>query len=145
MLELAFAFGIIANIAIVLFFAHRRRDISIARMYWAMMPGFVIIFGIYGYAELGFSLAEVFWLSVVFLVGAAGYIGSFMRTRRYVREHVPGVRERQKNYWKKRILSEQARGLTPLDLQKSGRLPGNEELFDLGLDEVELQEFGLLD
>ncbi len=66
-----------------------------------------------------------------------------MRARTYVREHVPAVKERQKEYWKRRILSEQAKGHTPLKLQKGGRLPPNDELLGYGFDEPELREFGL--
>ncbi len=142
--ELALVLAMITNVALVLFFAYRRGEISVYRIFGAMVPGIVMIFGLFAYIVLGFTLTEVFWVSIAIVLGSAGYAVSMMQARKYVREHVPAVKERQKEYWKKRILFEQAKGQNTLILQKSGRLPPNEELFGYGFDEPELRELGLL-
>jgi len=139
----AFALALIVYIALVLLFFHLRREISVYRMFGAAMPGIIIIFGLYAYIVLGFALTTIFWASLVIMLGSAAYIVSFMRGRRYVREHVPAIKERQKNYWKKRILSEQAKGYTPLLLQKRRQLPSNDELIEYGFDDSDLRGFGL--
>ena len=70
LVALALALALVVNVALVLFFFHLRREISIYRGFGAMMPGIIIIFGLYAYIVLGFALTTVFWVSLVIIFGS---------------------------------------------------------------------------
>lgn len=107
-------------------------------------PGVLIIVGLYAWLALGLPLLITFiFLPFGIIILALNAI--FMKTAANWLSGFPSVQRWRKSFLRNRILSQQKRGRSALEIQKRGLIPDNKKLREFGFSELELKELGLME